>query len=126
MNKEVLMAEARGSGDKTKKPFLIPNGGIKTMIEYMGFCYATDRILVDGCPVGYMYREDPDDEADSGWRFLSGDESQEYMDDQWNSGLYSVNTICNYDPEILPFLNAPVGSGFARESRHLPLRQIEE
>lgn len=23
-------------------------------------CLATDRIMVDGCKVGYMYREEPD------------------------------------------------------------------
>lgn len=45
-------------------------------------CFAKDRILVDGCKVGYMYREEPDvdcEMADSGWRFTAGDESEEYM-----------------------------------------------
>ena len=37
-------------------------------------CIATDRITVDGLPVGYMYREkpeegDPFERYDSGWRF---------------------------------------------------------
>ena len=47
-------------------------------------CIATDRITVDGMPVGYMYREKPKEgawfeEYDSGWRFTAGDESDEYM-----------------------------------------------
>jgi hypothetical protein len=30
--------------------------------------------------------------------------------------VYDVNTIANYDPEIIPFLDAPVGSAFEREN----------
>ena len=38
-------------------------------------CLVSDRITKDGCKVGYMYREEPDDSApDSGWRFMAGDE----------------------------------------------------
>ena len=33
------------------------------------------------CKVGYCYREKPDGDWDSGWRFTAGDESEEYMDD---------------------------------------------
>ena len=40
-----------------------------------GSCYASDRIAVDGCPVGYCYREEPDNDTDtdSGWRFFAGE-----------------------------------------------------
>ena len=39
-------------------------------------------ILVDSATrSGYMYRERPDLEHDSGWRFFAGLESQEYADD---------------------------------------------
>jgi len=62
-----------------------------------------------------MYREEPDNDFDSGWRFTAGDESDEYMDDPGNSGIYALNTIANYDPEIIPFLNAPYSSAFARD-----------
>ena len=80
-------------------------------------CLATDRITVDGAPVGYMYREEPDgDYPDSGWRFTAGDESDEYMDDPENSGIYALNTICNYDPDIIPLLHFPYGTVFYRDS----------
>ena len=80
-------------------------------------CFATDAIMVDGMKVGYMYREPPDHDADSGWRFMSGSESQEYMDDADNLGLYAVNTVANYDPEIVPYVYSAVGSAFERDSR---------
>ena len=61
-------------------------------------CIATNRITVEGCKVGYCYREEPDGGWDSGWRFTAGDERDEYMDDPNNAGIYKLNTICNDDP----------------------------
>ncbi|MEO5714913.1 MAG: DUF2185 domain-containing protein [Luteolibacter sp.] len=100
--------------DPRDKAFRIPGDQIKELIPNMGGCFATDRITVDGEKVGYMYREEPDKDIDSGWRFFSGDESQDYVDDPDNTSIYAVNTICNYDPAIIPFLGAPVGSSFGR------------
>ncbi len=62
-----------------------------------------------------MYREQSDRELDSGWRFISGHESDEYMNDPDNHAVYDVNTIANYDPDIIPFLSSDVGSVFERE-----------
>jgi len=47
--------------------------------------------------------------------FLAGDESQDYLDDPWNAAIYAVNTICNYDPEIIPLINAVPGTAFERD-----------
>jgi hypothetical protein len=87
-----------------------------------GACIATDRITVDGEKVGYMVREAPDDDVDSGWRFMAGDESQTYMDDATNLSFYDVNTVANYDPEIVPMLRAPVGSAFERNASGMFVR----
>ena len=77
-------------------------------------CLATDRVMVDGLKVGYMYREESEIEADSGWRFTAGDESDDYINDPENSSFYDLNTVCNNDPEIIEFLNAAPGSAFER------------
>jgi len=79
-----------------------------------GGCVATDRIVVDGQRVGYMYRGDPVREEDSGWRFFAGDEDADYMADLQRHGVYDVNTIVNYDPDVLPLLDAEKGSRFER------------
>ncbi len=96
------------------KKFKIPGQQIQRLIPNMGGCYASDRITVDGESVGYMYREKPSNEVDSGWRFFAGDETQEYADMPNNFGIYEVNTICNYDPAIIPFLDSPLGTAFGR------------
>ena len=89
---------------------------IKALAEGRGACFATDMITCDGEPVRFMYREPPDNEVDSGWRFTSGLETDQYMDDPANSGIYDVNTIANYDTDIIPFLDTPTGSAFERDA----------
>lgn len=79
-------------------------------------CFVTDRIAVDGCPVGWCYREEPEAGfPDSGWRFFSGDESEEYIADIRHTGIFDLNTACNLDPDIIPLLMAPYRSAFVRE-----------
>ena len=99
------------------KNWSLPRSSMEMLLEWNGpdGCYATDKITVDGCKVGFMYREKPDNKLDSGWRFLAGDESEEYMNDINNMDIFCLNTICNYDPDIIEFLESPVGSVFYRD-----------
>ena len=100
------------------KEYKLTKEDIKRLIDSNEGCIATDRITVDGMRVGYMYREEPSSKyPDSGWRLLAGDESQEYLDNPRNSEVYQLNTICNYDPEIIPYLDAEYGAAFYRNSR---------
>ncbi|MCB9232472.1 MAG: DUF2185 domain-containing protein [Bacteroidia bacterium] len=94
------------------KPLPIAIEDIKELIPEMGFGIATDYVSHGGYKIMFMYREKPMDGMDSGWRFLSGEEDDEYMDNPRNSGLYDVNTLANLDPTIIPHLEAPVGSEF--------------
>ena len=101
-----------------EKDFAIPAPDIRPLLEEWEGprgCIATDRVVVEGRRVGYCYREEPDQGfPDSGWRFFAGDEDEEYLSDPGRSGAYDLNTLVNYDPEILPLLKAPFGTAFAR------------
>ncbi|HEX3943931.1 MAG TPA: DUF2185 domain-containing protein [Rhizomicrobium sp.] len=107
------------------KRFGLDAGEIRSLAPGHGSCIASDRITVDGKPVGYMYREKPNDTLDSGWRFFAGDESEEYTGRPANFELYDVNTIANYEPAIVVLLNAPVGSAYMRDGsgRFAPANQ---
>lgn len=100
---------------KSSKRFAIPADRIRQLIPNLGGCLATDQIVVESKPVGVMYREPPDNEVDSGWRFLSGEETEAELDDASASGIYEVNTIANHDQEIIRFLSYPEGT---RVERH--------
>ena len=78
-------------------------------------CIVSDRITKDGLKVGYMYRESPDDGVpDSGWRFMAGDEDEAYMNDADNHHIFSINTVCNYDRDIIPYIHSEIGSAYIR------------
>ena len=80
-------------------------------------CIASDTITKEGWKVGYMYRDVPSPNMpDSGWRFMKGDENEAYMDNPDNHHIFKLNTICNYDPDIIPYLDAPIGTHFIRVS----------
>jgi hypothetical protein len=107
------------------KQFRLRADQIKPLVPGRGGCLATDMITVQGRKVGYMYREESAFGVDSGWRFLAGVESQEYLDDPDNSAVYDVNTVANYDPEIIPYLDAPVGSAFERDGSHGGFNEVK-
>ena len=106
----------------TAKNFRIKSEDLKPLVESAGWCMATDRIMVDGLPIGYMYRETPAAGGDSGWRFFAGDEDDAYMARDGNHGVYDLNTVANYDPAVIPHLGAAPGSRFdkADDGAYIP------
>ena len=108
------------------KKFQLQTHEIKPLATGRGSCIATDMITVGGRKVAFMYREEPDNDIDSGWRFMAGYESPEYMDDADNLAIFDLNTIANYDPEIIPFLDAPIGASFEREGGTGPFTAVQD
>ncbi|WP_260925131.1 DUF2185 domain-containing protein [Novosphingobium sp. 9] len=112
-------AKSESEPQPMQKQFKLAAEQIRPLALGRGGAIASDRITVDGRAVGYMYRLKSHDQQDSGWAFLAGDESDEYMANPGKHAIYDVNTIANYDPEIIPLLDAPVGSAFIREKNGL-------
>ena len=83
-----------------------------------GFVYATKMLVDEKRKVRYMYREEPDDVHDSGWRFFCGDETDEYVNDPDNTKIYDINTILAIDPSIKPYLECKAGMSFMRENEN--------
>lgn len=85
--------------------------------RYMKRCFVTQRILSEGAKVGYLYREEPDNEDDSGWRVAANDESDEYMNDSDNIAFVSLGLVLSKDDSFIELLDAPTGASFARDPR---------
>jgi hypothetical protein len=98
-------------------------GPLRRLVDDPRACIASDRILVDGCRVGYMVREEPTMPEESGWQFFSDDESEDYLDTAANFGVYGLNSVANVDPDVVPFLWAPTGAEFRRTDGG-PLRRV--
>ncbi len=95
-------------------PYRLHPDQVKELIAPMGYCYASDMITIDGHPVGYMHREEREDADDSGWRFYSGLETDEYVENEHHFMMFDVNYIANLDPAIIPFLKSKKGTEFER------------
>ncbi len=89
-----------------------------------GRCLADETVGDPGARINFMYREQrsgrkvafseserPDDCVDSGWRFLSGPDQRVIP-----IVIRDVNTIANWDPDIIPLLDSPIPSAFARDN----------
>lgn len=103
--------------NKMIRKYCIPPDKIQELVSPMGYCLASDKITVDGRKVGFMYREKREDPDDSGWRFLAGDETEEYLDNHMNFMMFEVNYIANIDPDIIPFLKHKIGSEYERDEK---------
>ena len=98
----------------SSKEFIIDPEEIKDLIKPMGYSIVSNMISQDGLPVGFMYREEQFDEEDSGWRFLSGTEKEDYLDDEANGKAIGVNAVANHDPAIIPYLKNASGTAWER------------
>jgi hypothetical protein len=84
--------------------------------RYIKRCYVTNRVLRDGAKAGYLYREAPDREDDSGWRITANDESDEYMDNASNCAYVSLGAVLSNDDSFIELLDSPEGSAFVRDA----------
>lgn len=73
--------------------------------------FVSRRSQVDDVRPSYVYREDPDNEQDSGWRALVGDESVQEVDDPSNVLLQDLGYLLDRWPELRPvFKTDPVNA----------------
>jgi hypothetical protein len=91
----------------------------------IGYIIASHEVATARKPVGYLYREEPDNVNDSGWRVFSGEETQEYADNAENFSMYNASTIVTIDPSITNLLGAPAPVAFERDASG-EFAQVEE
>jgi len=109
-----------------QKHYALAKEQIRPLVKNLSGSFATDRIMVDGKKIGYMYREIADRPEDSGWRFFSGDEDQAYIDDLSHTAIYAVNTVANYDPDIIPYLDTPAPCAFEKIQGTSTYRRVRQ
>lgn len=60
---------------------------------------------------GYVYREDPDNERDSGWRAMVGDESDDEINEAANVLLQDLGYLLDRWPELRPVFKTDPKNG---------------
>lgn len=75
------------------------------------------KIVEEGWKVGFMYRCEPNNPADSGWIFFAGNEDEQYNSNIKNIVLMPLGKLCyELDRDVYKYLTAPVGTEFIRVS----------
>ncbi|MDL2222565.1 DUF2185 domain-containing protein [Bacteroidales bacterium OttesenSCG-928-M11] len=70
------------------------------------------RRALENDQIGYCYRDYPETNIDSGWRFLYGDEDQEYLDNPTNNKAIYPEEMLSINPNLDAILSAPINSEF--------------
>ncbi|GAB6012126.1 immunity protein Imm33 domain-containing protein [Viscerimonas tarda] len=75
------------------------------------YAYVTQR-AIDSHYIGFCYREYTDIKIDSGWRFLYGDEDEDYLDNPDNVIAQDLSEVINWKPEVGVILSEKYGSEY--------------
>ena len=83
--------------------------------QYFKKCFVSNQIMNYGLKVGRLYKEEPQQEDETGWTLMSDHETQEYVDDPNNLQYISIGKVLNIDDSFIHLLDEPIGSEFARD-----------
>ena len=76
--------------------------------------------ILGGAPVLFVFRDDAEEEGDSGWTLLSGTESDEQMGDLTHFEVQTVGWALDRAPVLAAIFAAPAGSCFERDVDKAP------
>ena len=85
--------------------------------KYARFCIVSNMILKERKPIGYFCRDEEEStmengRKDSGWVFMSGEESDEYANNPDNLTFTTLGIVLNINDSFIDLLDEPVGSAF--------------
>jgi hypothetical protein len=79
--------------------------------EVKNYAFVSKRAL-ETDHIGYCYRDIPENNIDSGWRFLYGDEDEEYLDNPANTETVYPEQMLSINPALDVILSSPTGCEF--------------
>lgn len=91
--------------------------------KYFIRCFVSKKIVHDHLPINVMYREKPmpkedeDEIDDSGWNFLSGHETEEYLNNSNNGMFTTLGSVLGIDDSFIELLDSKAGSSFERNKQ---------
>ena len=94
-------------------------------MKNFGYVLATKMLVEKKLPVMFMYRE-AGTNGDSGWRFFSGLEDQEYVDNPDNIAIYDIETILSIDESVKPYLDSIGNVAYERTDKQEKFEQISD
>jgi hypothetical protein len=79
-------------------------------ISNAGGSVVSKNILSRKGKLKWCFREQPMNNIDNGWRFLSDIDTDEYLSKSDNMCVCDFNTIANIEPAVLAIYNCKIGT----------------
>jgi hypothetical protein len=89
----------------------VPESRTREELEVKKYAFVSKRAL-EADHIGYCYRDEPETNIDSGWRFLYGDEDEDYLDNPVYTETVYPEDMLSINPALDAVLGAPVGVEF--------------
>jgi hypothetical protein len=93
--------------------------------EVKKYAFVSKRAL-ETDHIGYCYRDYPETNIDSGWRFLYGDEDEDYLDNPDNCVSVYPEEMLSINPSLDIILAAPVSHEFEWDDEQQAYMEIME
>jgi hypothetical protein len=84
----------------------------------------TARVWEEGRAVRWLYRAEPHNERDSGWRVFAGDEAPGYADDPRTARLVPLRELIDRDRGLEEVFRSPPGTAFERRRLRGPFTPV--
>ncbi len=88
-----------------------PEGRTQEEIKVKKYAFVSRR-AIDMDHIGYCYRDYPENNIDSGWRFLYGDEDDQYLTNPTNIESVYPEDMISINPAIDLILGAQINMEF--------------
>lgn len=79
---------------------------------------ATEICFADDECIRFMYRDEPNNDEDSGWRMFSGTEPEDFTNNPNNIRLPQIGWLTCFDSTLKEIIEEPVGSVYERENKN--------
>jgi len=66
--------------------------------------YVSKKITKEGWKAGYIWRDEPLNERDSGWSFMAGNEDEAYVNDASNLVLMTIHQFLDLDRDVWKYI----------------------
>jgi len=88
--------------------------------------FVSEMAFHKGEMLRFAYREKPDKEDDSGWRFFTGHESDDYTNNPQNIRICVIGWLLSFDPSIDLFVREEAGAVFERRTIKEGWKQVTD
>ncbi|OZS77775.1 hypothetical protein CF394_09580 [Tetzosporium hominis] len=74
----------------------------------LGGCVISNNILTGKGDLRWCIKEEPVNDVDTGWRFLSDNDTEEFLSDSSNMSVCDWNTIFEIEPAVMKIYDMPI------------------